>query len=175
MAPKHWEYILYLDADTEIIASIQFLFDLLKDGWDFVICKNPGRFHVASQMERGDNNDECDATFRELGTDQLIQLNGGVFAFQRNERTHKFFTSWHKEWLKYGKRDQAALLRALNRHPVKMYVLGGQWNTITRYEAAETSAGILHFPMLARRWRGKIHGRSDDPAAWEAVKEFEGK
>jgi hypothetical protein len=108
-----------------------------------------------------------------IGTDELIQLNGGVFAFQRNKRTKAFFESWHEEWAKWGKRDQAALLRALFMHPLKLYVLGNQWNTITRYDDASISAGILHYPMTARRWRGVLHARSDDPAAWKAVKEFE--
>jgi hypothetical protein len=173
LAPKNWQFILYLDSDTEIIADISFLYQALEDGWDMVICKNPGRFHTAREMARSDNRDECDYTFRQIGTDELIQLNGGVFAFQRNKRTKAFFNAWHEEWQRYGKRDQAALLRALFMHPLKIYVLGNEWNTITRYDPAERSAGILHYPLMARRWRGMIHHRSDDPGAWEAVKEFE--
>jgi hypothetical protein len=173
LAPKEWQFVLYLDADTDVIADISFLYQVLEDGWDMVICKNPGRFHTAREMVRSDNKDECELTFKQIGTDELIQLNGGVFAFQRNKRTKAFFTAWHEEWAKYGKRDQAALLRALFMHPLKLYVLGNQWNTITRYDDASISAGILHYPMTARRWRGVVHARSDDPAAWEMVKEFE--
>ncbi|MDD5517848.1 MAG: glycosyltransferase [Candidatus Omnitrophica bacterium] len=173
LTPKNWQFILYLDADTEIIADISFLYQALEDGWDMVICKNPGKFHTAREMVRSDNKDECEYTFRQIGTDELIQLNGGVFAFQRNKRTKAFFKAWHEEWQRYGKRDQAALLRALFLHPLKIYVLGNQWNTITRYDPAEISAGILHYPLSARRWRGTIHHRSDDPTAWEAVREFE--
>lgn len=173
VTPVDWQYVLYLDADTEIIAPIHFIYELLEDGFDFVICKNPGKYHTARQMIRSDNKDECDATFEKIGTDELIQLNGGVFAFQRNARTEAFFRMWHAEWLRWGKRDQAALLRALFAHPLKVMVLGNEWNTITRYDNAERSAGILHYPMTARRWRGMVHHRSDSDEAWKMVEQFE--
>jgi len=169
LSPREWQYIMYLDADTEVTADISFLFQLLEDDWDMVICKNPGKYHTIRYMERSDNKDECSYTYNLLGTDQLIQLNGGVFAFQRNERTHLFFDAWHEEWKRWGKRDQAALLRALFQNPVKLNVLTNVWNTITRYDSAESSAGILHYPMTARRWRGLIHDRLDSPTAWAQV------
>jgi len=172
VTPAEWQYILYLDADTETIADISFLYELLVDGWDMMICKNPGKYHLIRQMKRPDNKDECEETFGILGTDQLIQLNGGVFSYQRNPKTKAFFEAWHREWKRYGKRDQAALLRALWENPLRMYVLGNEWNTITRYDDRERSAGILHFPMTARRWRGILHYRSDDPEAWKRVEEF---
>ncbi len=173
LAPKGWENILYLDADTEILGDVSFLFDVLDDGWDMVICKNPDKYHVASEMRRSDNGDECDATFAGLGTSELIQLNGGVFAFQRNARTALFFQHWQREWARWGKRDQAALLRALFACPLWLYVLGNNWNWITRYDDGKEGAVIAHYPMTARRWRGKIRARSDSPEAWAAVKEFE--
>jgi hypothetical protein len=173
LAPKEWTYISYLDVDTEVIAAETFLWNVVEDGWDMAICKNPSRFHVISQMKRSDNGDECDYTFRLLGTDQLIQLNGGVFCYQRNPRTRAFFQRWEAEWRRYGKRDQAALLRALFANPIKLYVLGNEWNTITRYDGSETAAWLLHYPMTARRWRGMVHYRLDDPQAWKAVREFE--
>ncbi len=181
LAPNHWQYILYLDADTEVIADITFLFDALADGWDLVICKNPGKYHTARKMVRSDNKDECAVTFELIGTDQVMQLNGGVFAFQRNPRTQAFFTAWHREWERWGKRDQAALLRALWMHPLKIYYLGNEWNTILRPDNTgrytlekSDSAGILHRPMTARRWRGLIQGRSDSQEAWAKVAAFKG-
>ena len=172
LAPAEWTYIAYLDADTEIIAPETFLWNIIEAGWDMVICKNPARFHVASQMRRSDNGDECDYTFRQIGSDQVMQLNGGVFAFQRNERTKAFFHAWEAEWRRYGKRDQGALLRALWANPLKLYVLGNEWNNIVRYGECE-SAWLNHYPLTARRWRGVLHYRSDDPQAWRAVSEFE--
>lgn len=172
IAPAHWEYVMYLDADTEVVGRGDYLFRLLHDGWDMVICKNPGKYHIASQMVRSDNLDECEHTFDLLGTDELLQLNGGVFAFQRNERTGHFFHAWHEEWKRWGKRDQGALLRALFANPIKLFVLGNEWNTITRYDPKEKAAFVLHYPMSARRWRGKIQGRSDGKEAWQAVNRF---
>src|SRR5512139_332806 len=173
LAPREWQYILYLDADTEVVAPIDYFYQLVEDGFDLVICKNPGKYHTARQMTRSDNKDECNYTFTLIGSDELIQLNGGVFCFQRNERTRSFFEAWHSEWKRWGKRDQAALLRALFAHPLKIMVLGNEWNTITRYDLPESSAGILHYPMTARRWRGVLHGRSDSAEAWHAVERFE--
>jgi hypothetical protein len=173
LAPREWQYVLYLDADTEVIAPLDFLFQAVEDGFDFVICKNPGKYHTARQMIRSDNKDECDSTFNAIGSDELIQLNGGVFCYARNSRTAAFFETWHKEWLRWGKRDQAALLRALFACPLKINVLGSEWNTILRYDARERAAAILHYPMTARRWRGVLHDRSDSPDAWRAVKDFE--
>jgi hypothetical protein len=151
------------------------LWNLLEDGWDMVITKNPDRFAVATNMKRSDNVDECNETYQRIGSDEVLQLNGGVFAFQRNARTAKFFRAWHQEWRRYGKRDQAALLRALWDNPLKIYVLGNEWNLITRYDSPSKAAWLLHYPMTARRWRGVVHHRLDDPAAWAAVKEFEAR
>jgi len=174
LAPAYWDYVMYLDADTEIISPDPvFLFKILKDGWDMVICTNPGKFHIARRMVRPDK-DECNKTFNKIGTQEVIQLNGGVLAFRRNERTRDFFHAWHKEWKKWGKRDQAALLRALWDHPVKLFVLNNRWNTIEQYveNPRGYTAGIIHHVMTARRWSGTIQGRSDSKEAWDKVKEF---
>lgn len=169
LVPEKYQYILYLDADTEVVQPIGFIFDLLADGWEFVICINPAQYALAREMRRPDNLDEIEETFALLGTDEILQYNGGVFAFRRNERTALLMSEWHREWDRYGKRDQAALDRALYTNPVRVYTLGNEWNTITRYMPAERTAGILHYPMTARRWAGRITGRLDKPEAWAAV------
>jgi hypothetical protein len=173
LAPKDWQYIAYLDADTEVVKAEELLWQIVEDGWDMVICKNPGRFAIASAMQRSDNKDECRITYQATGTEEVMQLNGGVFAFSRNHRTEKFFRCWYDEWHQWGKRDQAALLRSLWKNPLKLYVLGNEWNTITRYDDPGSTAWLLHYPMTARRWRGVLHYRLDDPQAWKAVEEFE--
>jgi len=81
LAPRDWQYVMYLDADTKVCADVSFLYQCLIDGWDMVICKNPAKYHIAREMQRSDNHDECEYTFQQLGTNQLVQLNGGVFAF----------------------------------------------------------------------------------------------
>ncbi len=36
--------------------------------------------------------------YRKVGTEEVLQLNGGVFAFQRNARTKAFFKSWFNKY-----------------------------------------------------------------------------
>lgn len=168
IAPAHWEYVLYLDADTEVVADISFLFRVLQDGWSMVACTNPGKYVSTSQMRRPDNSAEVDETFKAMGAEELLQINGGVMAFRRNEHTAHFFREWHREWQRYGARDQAALDRALYAKPIRVYVLGRTWNCITRYDDASHGV-ILHYPMQARRWRGRIDGRLDSSEGWAAV------
>jgi hypothetical protein len=108
-------------------------------------------------------------TMETVGADDVIQPNGGVFAFRRNERTQSLMRSWNKEWGRFAMRDQAALMRCLYTAPIRLLLLGLEWNTITRYAEVEQTAGILHHPMRARRWQGMIKGRLDSGEAWAAV------
>ncbi len=122
-------------------------------------------------MARPDNTEETNVTFKELGGRDWLQLNGGVMAFRRCSRVERFFQLWLEEWNRYGGRDQAALHRALWRQPLRTYVLGNEWNTVTHYDDIAITAGILHRPQTARRWKGKIKGRLDGEEAWTAVTE----
>jgi len=167
--PERWKSVLYLDADTETVADVGFLYRVVEDGWELAICRNPAHYHTVRRMERPDNKVEVAETLSVLGSDELIQYNGGVFAFHRSERVQKFFDTWLAEWERWGARDQAALLRALWAVPLRVYLLGSEWNTVTRYLPREASAGILHYPTEARRWEGSVHGRIDSDAAWEKV------
>lgn len=169
LIPDDYEFVLYLDADTEIINDVSFLFDALAAGWDMVATTNPGKYNLAAEMRRPDNQDECDYTFEQIGTDQILQINGGVIAFRRNQRTAQFWRNWHTEWQRWGKRDQTALDRVLYAAPLRVCVLGKEWNCITRYDEIDDLTAIAHYPMMARRWRGRIDGRLDDPESWAAV------
>lgn len=169
LAPPEWRYVCYLDADTEPLADISPLFSWVADGWDMTICQNPTRYAVAANMKRPDNADECKETFRMWGTDQMMQWNGGVFAFARNERTRAFFTCWREEWKRHAKRDQGALLRALWQHPIKLWALTNCWNEVDRYQEPTQYTAIAHHPMTARRWDGIVDARSDSPTAWARV------
>jgi hypothetical protein len=172
VAPQEWKHVLYLDADTEIIADVSQLFRWLKSGFDFVICTNPSAHATIENGKRDDNQDEMEETIDLLGSGDLFQMNGGVFGFTRNTRTKKLMNAWHSEWRRYGGRDQFALLRALHNNPVKLLVLGNEWNTIIRSGvdlSVEDSAGILHFPMTGRRWEGLIYGKLDSKEAWDRV------
>lgn len=170
LSPKEWQYVLYLDSDTEITSSdTMFLFDILIDGFDCFFCINPTNYILVQDMNRPDNQDEMTELLDMLGTGDLIQLNGGVFGFSRNDRTKQFFNDWHTQWMKYGKRDQAALDRVLYNNPIRIYTLGVEWNTVTRYYDKSRTAGILHFPLEARRWKGRLPGRLDSDETWAVI------
>lgn len=174
LAPEHWRHILYLDADTETVADISFIFNLLADGWEFVICKNPDKYHVFFNGVRPDQTAEFDETFSALGTDEALQLNGGVWAYRRTPRTRCLMQNWLREWDRWGKRDQPSLHRALYERPVRTYVLGNEWNCIDRYyDVEQVSAGINHYPMRARRHPSfkVVQGRLDSEEAWRIVRE----
>lgn len=175
LAPAEWDYVLYLDADTEPKEHLGTLFQILQDGWDAIICKDMAKYHIISQMVRPDNKDETAATIQEVGTGQGLQYNGGVFAFRRCERVKKFFESWVTEWQRWRKRDQGALLRALYKNPVKLYVLPNHWNASDRYPLPDGKIAILHHNTQARRWDGLINGGLDSREAWDAVRRWEQK
>lgn len=179
--PKDWEYILYLDADTELISTAPRLyFDLLRDGWEFVICKDAHLHDTLKDFQRRNNFEELQQTISFVGTSEALQINGGVWSFRRNANTHKFFSLWLKEWNVYKGRDQGALIRALYTHPLRTYWLGSEWNTLITLKGqeyppgAKGSAGILHHVGRARRWEGQVPAGKGltDPEAWAMVDQW---
>ena len=175
LAPAEWESTLYLDADTEVVGDIRLYFQLIEDGWEFVICKDPHLMDTMHAFKRPNNTTELRATEAELSTLHTLQYNGGVWAFGRSERIAAFFERWQTEWERYAQRDQGALIRAMYADPLKVYLLGNEWNTFPKYTRGVTTAGLMHYPGDARRWDGLIAGRIDSPQAWEAVKRFEAR
>lgn len=169
LTPANWESILYLDADTELVGPVDSLFAILNDGWDIIVCPNPVKYALMRDMIRPDNKDECAYTFDLIGSDELIQYNGGVFGFRRSESTAALVRGWHAEWSRYGKRDQAALDRKLYEAPVKVWTLSSEFNRIDRYDAPTPRTAIVHHPTKARRHTGRIEGRLDSDEAWMRV------
>jgi len=174
LVPGHWEAVLYLDADTEIISpDAAHYFRLIEAGWEFVICKDPTKRDTLHSFRRPNNLQELQETAAEVFTLHVLQLNGGVWAFGRSARVELFFDRWRKEWERHGQRDQGALLRALHAGPLRMVVLGNEWNFFDRYSPDCVPAAIKHYPGRARRWEGMIPGRLDAPSAWARVEAME--
>jgi len=173
LAPKEWQSVLYLDVDTEIVGDIRFFFQLIEDGWEFVITKDPHLMDTMHSFRRANNLAELNETAAELYTLHTLQYNGGVWAFGRNKRVESFFARWQKEWERHAQRDQGALIRAMYTDPLKVYLLGNEWNTFKKYTKGITTAGLYHYPGDARRWSGMIPGRIDSPAAWNRVRMWE--
>lgn len=181
LAPQEWQSVLYVDADTEFISDVSFLFQLVDDGWEFVICKDAHLHDTIKDFQRRNNTAEFIETLNELGTDESLQINGGVWAFRRCEATKRFFARWLEEWNVYKGRDQGALIRALYRDPLRVFWLGNEWNTLVTLKGHEYppgikgSAGIVHRVGNARRWKGQVpegHGLTDQ-VAWDMVAKFE--
>lgn len=119
-----WDYTLYLDADTRVVQAIDAGFAILEDGWDMVIIPsaNQGRdvlWHL--------NPEERLETVEGLKGAEL-QLQGGVFWFRKCEEIDVFFRQWREEWEQWQGQDQGALLRALHRMPINVWLLGRPFN-----------------------------------------------
>ena len=175
LAPAEWQAVLYLDADTEVVAPIYPYFEWIEDGWEFVICKDPHLMDTMHSFERSNNKKELIDVQRSVRTLHTLQYNGGVWAFGRNQRVAAFFRRWQAEWERYAQRDQGALIRAMYTDPLKVFVLGNEWNTFPKYTRGIRTAGLMHYPGRARRWKGLIPGRIDSPEAWQAVERFQRK
>ncbi|HUV94564.1 MAG TPA: glycosyltransferase [Anaerolineae bacterium] len=175
LTPAEWTAGLYLDADTEVIAPIYQFFEWIEAGWEFVICKDPHLMDTMHSFERRNNRKELEEVKRTVKTLHTLQYNGGVWAFGRNERVAAFFRRWQTEYEKHLQRDQGALIRAMYADPLKVLVLGNEWNTFPKYTKGIKTAGLMHYPGRARRWDGLIPGRIDTELAWAAVKRHEAK
>ena len=126
-----WERTMYLDADTEFLASPETLFDLL-DNWDFVLAETPER-HLLSRTIEEPEMEYTRAMFG--GAWWLLYHNGGMFLWRRGEAVQRFFELWHEEWVRFGSWDpQAALLRALARSEMAFLTLPYTWNCNRREE-----------------------------------------
>lgn len=174
LAPKQWQSVLYLDADIELVAPVYRLFEWVESGWDFLICHDVLNQQTLHSVGRRYLKAEADATLDVVKSWDMLQFNGGVWALNRNERTQAFMAAWLGEWERWGQRDQGAFIRALHSHPMRILVLGNEWNTFPKHDpgSEKRTAGILHFPGRARRWKGLIPARLDSSQAWDAVRRF---
>lgn len=120
-----YERTVYLDADTRVRGSLEVGFLALDAGWEIVI--------TPSKRQGGDALGNCpeadrQATFKALGTEDVLALQAGVMWFARTEGIARLFAAWRAEWGKHGGMDQAALLRALYANPVRLWLTGHAWN-----------------------------------------------
>ena len=116
-----FEQTIYLDADTRPRTDVAALLKPLDEGFDLVISESTMQgqkalWHVC--------RDEREQTLDALGFTP-VQLQAGVLAFTKNERTAALFAAWRDEWNRNPEptQDQAALLRALYCVPVKIWLI----------------------------------------------------
>ena len=120
-----FDLTLYCDADTRIEGDLSVGFEILQDGWELVI--TPSQNQDEEVLWHCSESDKW-ATFEEYGTSDILQLQGGLFWFRKCDAIARFFEAWRDEWEKFKEQDQGALLRALRRAPVKMWLMGRDWN-----------------------------------------------
>ena len=173
LAPAEWDTVLYLDADTVVVAPIYPYFEWVEDGWELAICKDISPNDVLGHIRAKVLPPEAQATEQITQTWHVLQMNGGAWSFRRCAATEAFFVAWREEWERWAQRDQGALIRALYTHPLRILLLGNEWNTFPKFQPQQATAGLLHFPGDARRWSGQIRGRIDSPEAWAATERFE--
>ena len=160
LAPKEWEYVLYLDADILVSTRLNFFFDILRDGWDMVVTLSPPQGPLVRHAQRAKYKDESAHTTKVLHGNHWLQIAGGVWAFRRNERTEAFLRTFHEEWKAWQHTDQQAMMRAFWKVPVRMWVLGTEFNTFMHHaDEAPRSLGIRHFATAARAWTVRHDGR----------------
>jgi hypothetical protein len=119
-----FEHTLYLDADTRAYRSIDTGFDILDGGWDMAL--------ACSERQWADTLGHLPSEDRAytLGTVGIrpVNLQAGVIFFKKNKAVADLFEAWRQEWRQFRRLDQGALLRALQRQPVKVWLLGRPWN-----------------------------------------------
>jgi len=119
-----FEDTLYLDADTRVLGDLSVGFRLL-DTADLVL--------VASASQGCDALRHLSSEEREYTLARLphfpLHLNTGVMYWRRNDATCALFKVWQEEWLHFKDKDQGALLRALNRNPIVLRLLGRPFNS----------------------------------------------
>jgi hypothetical protein len=125
LVPRSWESFVYLDADTRVHGSLQAGFDILADGWDLAMTASTKQ-GAESMWHIG--VDERRRTIEEICNPFPLQLQGGLMFVKQNARTAALFGRWREEWGRWRDKDQAALLRAFARVPVKLWLLGRDWN-----------------------------------------------
>lgn len=123
--PPKWKSILYLDADTEVRGSLTGGFKLLETGWDLVIAPSTAQdrelFHHVEDAERI-------YTIEALRFIRPLQLQAGVMFIRRSPAMIQFFKVWRKEWGRFKGQDQAALIRALDELPIRICLVGHDYN-----------------------------------------------
>lgn len=123
-----YEYTLYLDADTRIKSrDICRGFSALAAGYDVAMAHSENQ---GSEFLSHSTLSDREQTRVALGNPDPLQLQAGVIFFARNEYTSELWSQWRTEWRDAGGgQDQGALLRALDKAPLKLWVLSLDWNS----------------------------------------------
>ena len=152
-----YDTTLYLDSDAIPIADIGGVWNCLNDS-DLAMAADL-RPTVGALIAMDAHMVERRAEFNlmiRLGLTSRVHFNSGVIAFRRSAATAAVFSAWHEEWLRFGRLDQLALVRAVALTDPKVRTLSVTWNCPAGAFAsirAARDAGfrVLHF-LSGKRW-----------------------
>jgi hypothetical protein len=117
-----FEETIYLDSDICVVRDISDMFDILKK-YDIAAIHDFARKRE-KYSKLVPEYDEIPYSFSEV--------NGGVFAFKRNDRTERFFELWNRKFYENYKKtsgwDQVSLRIALWQSDVNLYILPIEYN-----------------------------------------------
>ena len=128
LIPDSWKSFAYLDADTRVHDDLSPCFEIVEAGWDVAMAFSANQGDGATGLLWHVGDEEREETLDELGSGEPLQLQAGVMFVRRNERTRALYETWREEWGRWQGEDQAALLRAINRVPLHIWILGRPWN-----------------------------------------------
>lgn len=136
LADSPYERTLFLDTDTYICAPLYDVFFLL-DRFDMALAHAP---------------DRCQYYLPEL-PECFAELNSGVIAFRKNDRTQATLARWEETFLKMlahdisSYRDQHSLRDTLFRSDIRLFILPPEYNFRTigpNFAGRRSKVKILH-------------------------------
>ena len=145
LAPKDWEMVIYLDADTEINESIEFMFWALEQGWEMVLTKDVNSRDCVKHLYRSKSKDEHKETLELVGSDEEMSLAGGVWAFKKCAGAKRLLDGWVNEWADGRYRDQSSMLRSFFKNKVRALILGSEWNSFTNHAQENRMDIVVHY------------------------------
>lgn len=134
-----FQYTLFLDADTKIVADISELFQLL-DRFDMAIAHAQQRNHFPTLQ-----NWKTELPYA------FPQMNSGVVLFRANELTKKLFEDWQEAYHNNGfHKDQVTLRELIWNSALRISILPPEYNIrfvkyLDIWTEKETQPKILHF------------------------------
>jgi len=144
-APGNWKEVIYLDADTELNESVEFIFWALEQGWEMVLTKDVNSRDCVKHLKRGKSGPEYEETVKLVGSEREMALAGGVWAFRRCAGAKRFLDGWISEWGDGRYRDQSSMLRSFFKNKVRALILGSEWNSFTNHAGENRVDIILHY------------------------------
>jgi hypothetical protein len=172
LAETPFDRTLFLDADTEVRASVEPVFALLD------------RFDIALAHAHRRNHPDTLQTWRADVPSAFPQFNAGVMAFRRTDAVIAFLREWARAFHAAGfPKDQVTLRELLWASDLRIATLPPEFNVRYRkylflWRHDEAIPKILHlagWPSLTRAVIGRIRARDGSRRALRRLKRGSGK